>query len=822
MMMNARTRLAVAREQWRASGATPALEAGKLPLRLVLVVPFLLQLFLAVGLTGWLSFRHGREAVDDVATSLRRLEIGKTGRSFILDRSGLLVASSTAEGPLIAGASGRGPERLPAAASAEPLIGGTTWFLQERFGDLATIDRGHQLKFDLGGERQLMQVAPLTDDHGLDWLLVIVVPEADFMEPIAANRRRTILLCLAAFALATALGLWTSRWIARPILRLNEASRAIAAGRLEARVEESGARELGDLARSFNVMAGQLAGSFGELEARVGQRTAELEQAKEAAEVANRAKTRFLANISHEIRTPLASVLGYVELLRDRRQSAEEADLYLKTIRDSGGHLNRLLCDLLDVSRIEAGRLELDVGTCQLAELLAYLSSAFEPPARERGLAFDVVTENRLPWRFSADVMRLRQILSNLLSNAVKYTDRGHVRLTVECDPQSGEAVAGDETSGEAVLTFSVTDTGAGISEEDQQRLFQRFTQFVAPEARKRNHGAPEARKRNHGAPEARPARGFGLGLSITRQLAELMGGEVGVTSRLGSGSTFTVRLPVAGCGAWRRRRKPHRAAGTAELSDLPALAGTVLIADDSTALRLLCTRMLERWGIECVTAGDGREAVRLARRRRFDAILMDWQMPGRPGGGQTEEVDGLEATTRLRRHGVKTPILALTAAAMDGDRERCLAAGCDGYLVKPIDFKELHLMLSKKLPPGKRPQSKPSPRRRQRQSPARRAKTGRARGGDDAEFTKLVRTFVKSLPAKVSGLRTALLASDWKTFDAAVHQLAGTAGSYRLDDVFEAAEALEGAAAVRDAGGATPLLDRLVTAVNQALESVR
>ena len=968
-IMNARTRKLVA--------VDTAPRAGKLPLRLVLVVPFLLQLFLAVGLTGWLSFRHGRAAVDDIAASLRQeltghvreylrsyletahlinrlnrdafalgqldshdpeeltqhfrrqldhfaavafiffgsshggaagagrgldgsmtvdhtdaspehgliagtryeylagpngerlrqlkadpgfdarrrpwytaareageavwsevyplfaeqalaiaaslpvygggrelvgvlgvdlrlagidaflrqLEIGKTGRSFILDRSGLLVASSTAEGPLIAGASGRGPGRLPAAASAERLIGGATWFLDQRFGDLAAIDRGHQLKFDLAGERQLMQVAPLVDDYGLDWLLVIVVPEADFMEPIAANRRRTILLCLAAFAVATVLGLWTSRWIARPILRLNQASRAIAAGRLDHTVEEAGARELGDLARSFNLMAGQLQGSFGELEARVLQRTAELEQAKETAEVANRAKTRFLANISHEIRTPLASVLGYVELLRDRALSAEEIDLYLEIIRTSGGHLNRLLSDLLDVSRIEAGRLELDVRPCELAELLAYLSSAFEPLARERGLALEVLTEDRLPWRFSADGMRLRQILSNLLSNAIKYTDRGHVRLTVECEPPPGEP---DRDGDRAVLAFSVADTGPGISEEDQRHLFQRFTQLEAPV--RISDPPPSA-----GSPGARRATGFGLGLSITRQLAELMGGEVGVTSRPGSGSTFTVRLPVGGCDAWGRRRKPHRLPAAAELSELPALAGRVLIADDSTALQLLCTRMLERWGLECATAGDGREAVRKARQRRFDAILMDWQMPSRAGGAQTEHVDGLAATTRLRRHGVDTPILALTAAAMDGDRERCLAAGCDGYLVKPIDFKELHRMLSKTLPDGETSRrSKTTPEGRKRPSAGRRAKTAqpasprRARDGD-TELEELVQNFVKGLPAKVSDLRAALLASDWETFDAAVHQLAGTAGSYGLDDVFQAAEALEGAAAVRD-----------------------
>ena len=270
----------------------------------------------------------------------------------------------------------------------------------------------------------------------------------------------------------------------------------------------------------------------------------------------------------------------------------EQTEEYLATIRANGGHLEQLLGDLLDLSRIEAGRLELDPRPCELSDLLFQLSSAFQPLAVERGLRLDFEIATRVPWRFRADLIRIRQVLSNLLSNAIKYTEEGWVRCTV-ISPDGG---SGEEPTRTTVV-FEVADSGVGIAPEEQDRLFLPFRQTDDAAAR---------------------AVGFGLGLSIARELVERMGGEVTVESAPGAGSRFRAAIPVTDCADWQLRPalEPQAGARTGRVSGWRRLRGRVLVVDDSKALQTLCVHVLERWGLDCAVADHGADALAAAAGR--------------------------------------------------------------------------------------------------------------------------------------------------------------------------------------------------------------
>ena len=503
-------------------------------------------------------------------------------------------------------------------------------------------------------------------------------------------------------------------------------------------------------------MTGELRDTFAELEERVAERTVELRAAKETADEANEAKSRFLASLSHEIRTPLAAILGWAEILRNPSRD-DDARQALTTIRRSGRHLDQLLSDLIDVSRIEAGRLELVVRSCELDEILGHLRSVFEPLATERGLSFTIDTSQAVPWRFDADPGRLRQVLSNLLGNAIKYTDDGGVRVVVTAEADDGD-------DGEARLFFAVEDTGPGIPEAERAGLFERF------------------RRRSKDEAEARP--GFGLGLAIVLELTELMDGHVTVTSDE-TGSSFRVEIPVRGYSEWQQRQPAETPRAATNLAGLQPLAGRLLVADDSAELRELSRRMLVSWGLDTTTAADGREAVAAAADGSFDIILMDWQMP---------ILDGLQATSELRRRGVTTPVLALTAAAQLGDRERCLESGCDGYLAKPIDFRDLHRTLRVLLD---RPAMATTP-------------------VNDLELADLVRAYVARLPEQIAEMRSFLAEERLDAVAKKAHGLAGTAGTMGLDRVYRTAGELEKCALDDDAVAVEACLERLVAAIDE------
>ncbi|WP_305044759.1 PhnD/SsuA/transferrin family substrate-binding protein [Geoalkalibacter sp.] len=393
----------------------------------------------------------------------------------------------------------------------------------------------------------------------------------------------------------------------------------------------------------------------------------ELRQAKTDAESANLAKSRFLATMSHEIRTPLNGILGMAQMLKMPEITSAERQECAQTILDSGQTLLVLLNDILDLSKVEAGKLVLNERPCDPAQLLQESVALFAQLAQTKGLRLEARPATRAPQAYWCDAFRLRQMLSNLISNAIKFTNQGSIHVDVE-------ELEGDGQS--AVLRFSVRDSGVGVAEDQQRLLFKPFTQI------------DDSDTRAHG--------GSGLGLSIVRNLATLMGGEVGCSSAPGQGSTFwfSVRVRLADADDLRSQAADQVQVATGETS-APRERGRILVVDDHLLNRKLLTGLLGKRGFAVDQAENGEEALALLTGAEPpELILMDCQMP---------IMDGYEATTLLRRweqdnNRPRLPIIALTAGAFEEDRKRCLAAGMDDFLTKPVYFDQLFEMLDKWL----------------------------------------------------------------------------------------------------------------------------
>lgn len=588
-----------------------------------------------------------------ISNFLQSLTIGQSGKTFIIERSGLIVGGSFPHKPFVE-RDGENERRLIFYVE-DQLIKATAKYLRNKYGSFTRIKSSKQTHFSYEGQRQLVHVSQFKNSFDLDWLIVVVVPEADFMEQINSNSRITLLLTVVALLLATLIGIFTSKWIVQPILRLNVAAKKLSGGDWEQSLPEGRTDELGELAHSFNSMAKQLKSSFDSLEAQ----NSELQRL-------DKLKNEFLANTSHELRTPLNGIIEIADSLLEGAsgQLPELTRTNLLMIVVSGRRLANLVNNILDFSKLRHQNLDLQLKSVDLREIVEVVFTLSKPLIGNKDLKFVNNISTELPPAL-ADENRLQQILHNLVSNAVKFTDHGYIEISTEVR--------------ESFIATSVFDTGIGIPEDQFETIFKSFEQ---------GDGST-----------ARVYGGTGLGLAVTKKLVELHGGEIIVASEVGVGSRLTFTLPIAESGSMPLELSllsreflnmptvspsvNHEIAATVS-SEPPPQTFKILVVDDEPVNIQVLTNHLRQQNYAITIATNGIEALeQIKTGYKPDMVLLDVMMP---------KMTGYEVCRKLREQFPvnELPIVMLTAKNQVPDLVEGLEAGANDYLTKPISKNEL------------------------------------------------------------------------------------------------------------------------------------
>ena len=604
--------------------------------------------------------------LDSIGQFLNSLKIGKSGQTFIIERNGTLLATSTPEKPFRT-QNGK-KELFKVTESSDAVTQTTAKYLENHFQNLHQITKAQQINVEINGQPEFLKILPFQDGKGLDWLIVVVVPQADFMEQIHASNRTTMLLCLAALAMATVLGIFTSRWMIKPILKLKDAAIALSEGQFDKTVKLSRSDELGVLAAAFNSMAAQLQASFTALETK----NTELQRL-------DKLKDDFLANTSHELRTPLNGIIGIAESLIEGAtgQLPEPTNFNLALISSSGKRLSSLINDILDFSQLKHKTIVLQIKPIGMREIVSVILTLSQPLVGKKKLELINSVAPELP-TIAADENRLQQILYNLIGNAIKFTESGTVEI-------SAELVTGNAQSPpNSQLAITVSDTGIGIAEDKLERIFESFEQ------------ADGSTAREYG--------GTGLGLTVAQQLVELHGGKIWVSSTVGVGSQFTFTLPVSEIQPEFSSRQPRLTEGdriliTPEVPPESSLINSqvlaksefreseklkILVVDDEPINIHVIINSLSLEKYEITQASNGLEALNLIESGfKPDLILLDVMMPQMTGYEVCREV-------RKKYSPLEMPILMLTAKNQTTDLVEAFNLEANDYVTKPFIKKEL------------------------------------------------------------------------------------------------------------------------------------
>lgn len=516
------------------------------------------------------------------------------------------------------------------------------------------------------------------------------------------------------------------------------------------------------------------------LEEQVLQRTAELRIAKDQADAANRAKSDFLATVSHEIRTPLNGVLGLAALMQQTDLDSRQKN-YISKIQASGEILLANINDILDFSKIEAGKLTIESVEFDLHEIFQKISGLVGFRAQEKGLALSFQLAPEIPACLVGDPLRLEQVLLNLVGNAIKFTEKGQVMVSAQC---TGKARR------KTTISFSVEDTGIGMTPAQLDTLYQPFNQGDTSTSRK--YG------------------GTGLGLTISQRLVRSMGGEITAESVHGRGSKFVFSLTLSHKSGARRRRSQPKVIVEAGAKSVSLRGRRILLVEDNEINQMVAAEMLQGLGVEVTIAANGEQALKTIELLEFDAILMDIQMPG---------MDGFEVTRRIRNHAryadPSFPIIAMTAYAMTGDRDKVLQAGMNDYIPKPVELAQMTAILVRWLP-GREPVGQPNTPAQAGMALNRTTALQRL-NDNEGLYLRLLGMFEQDHAGMVDKIRAALQSGDLDAARLYVHTLKGTAGTIGADALQAAALRVEKALVGSQPGN----LDELLHALDQAMWAV-